>query len=300
MNDLFEGLKRAKTRTVLSALVVVLMSTIVCISGFMISGIGVNNIKNIPESSEYQQDDSSENSDATSVSLNVNSIMNTTQDSNTYTQKINKDSMPKNNRIIFIAAAGAALLIGTVLLIAINCRNSKKRISEFDAMMANGISIKHIKSQLIFEVTAVALVFSLIGCCIGIAAAKTVSNKIMMQQIGNGIQDFSDENMPDFDKNSDFGNGEIPNGEVPDFNNGEIPEMPDGEKPDFNNSQEKDNKSYNNDFSQMPNKDINNKKPGDLSDMGYISAAISGILSIVLFSAASACGVVLPIRKKES
>ncbi|MGN0532375.1 MAG: ABC transporter permease [Eubacterium sp.] len=300
MNDFFEGLKRAKTRTILSALVVVLMSIVVCISGFMFNGIGIYNMKNTPESSGYRQNNSTENSEVLSVSSNVNSIISTTEDSTASTQRISRDSKQNNNRFFMIIIAFAALLLGSALLIIINSENSKKRKPEFDEMMSNGISIKQIKKQLIFEVTAVALIFGIIGCSIGIAAARPVSNIIMTPQIGNDIQDFSDENMPDFDKNSDFGNGEMPNGESPDVNSGATLETPDGKNSDFSNSQEKDNKSYNNDFSQMPNKDINNKRPGNSSNMGYISATISGVLSIVLFSAASACGVVLPIKKKEA
>ena len=301
MKDLFEGLKRAKARTILSAVIIMLMSALICFSAFMMSPVRMGGGRQNFEKPDSQTVETT--------------AENTSTENETENQEFDKSKIPeRGNSTVFIIIIAASAVAGCALLVLINIKSSSKRKDEFASMMNNGVAVKSIKKQLALEAIAVAVVFGIIGSAVGIVVGGPVSNKVTASRFGDfqNMTDFDGEK-PDFsegfDKDSlpeDFDKDNLPEGfsaggfpggfdmsDLPeDFDpsnmpQGERPQMPNGGSFSRGNSEESETKTD------------NAKDFGGNSKTGYITSAVSGVIATVLFTASSAIGVTVPVKKKE-
>lgn len=284
MKNLFGGMKRAKARTILSVLIVLIMTISIGVCTYisctsMMHGRGAN----APDTQMTQHFDS-EQSDLTGEATEE-------YDNNSEENEItadNKPKMPENRgrgqNSIWLVSAAVILVIGIALLFAVNFASTKKRGNEFYQIISNGVPLKAIRKQLFLEAFIVVFIIGLIGGGIATAIAQPVSNAVMtnnMPQNSDNMQMPSD--MPEgFEGGKDFGGFKSEN--MPqDFDSENMPQ-----KSQNGGNQDDNDKS-------MPQGDFKNGEKNNKN--GYLISAAATVIASLLAAIISGVACYLPVGK---
>jgi ABC-type antimicrobial peptide transport system permease subunit len=266
MSSIINGLKRAKLRTLLNSLIIILVAVAVCVTVYTPAiGNGKELKGEMPSFSQSEQTTESGNTDGqltettqaetTTVAESSESTTESADDKSSSTTDEKSDNgehqdfgqggdfrgrngFDKSNVIalIVIAVAGAGLLI------LVNMVSTKRRKSEILLIESNGVNKKIIKKQFFTEVFVSLLVAGIIGTAVGAVVAKPVSGLLYSNgkaEFSQAIDNSNDSDSTDSDSSSseqkEIPTGEMPTGQGQDGKapSGEMPtgEMPSGEKP---------------------------------------------------------------------
>lgn len=265
MKAIFDGMKNAKVRTALSAILAFLAAAAICVMLFSMNtqgGRGENAFgTDIPQSSESADgaEDESETSDAGAavIGLAVSEDSTDSQDAeaaadesadgeagtDSFTPGVTgrgdfDSEMQKGGGTGVIIAAAATAAAALILLFVIHFVSTNKKKNMFLQLCRNGAPVKAIRKQLFAEAFVVVFVFGILGTALGAAVSSPLSSAIMQSRTADLVSE-DGENSTDSTDSEDSGFGRGFGGEMPDgagdFEDGEMPkagDFEDGEMPD--------------------------------------------------------------------
>ncbi len=297
MKVIIEGLKRAKARTILSALVVLITTISICVVMSMPIGMSNGNaeIPQIDDTQINQQSEeqaSAEDNDEAAVDDNAESDSDDAQQTDNGPQMMPNENGSDNmngmrngkgngsNSTAYIIAAAIGA-VGVILLIIINVSSTKKRKAEFSGMQENNVPLKAIKKQLFVEAFVVVLIVGIIGAGVGTAISQPISQAMMSA---------SQAQMQQFDDSESGGR--------------KMPEMPSGEAPsddemstDMQDVQSENSDNENEKFDRTDSFDKDDR--GNNKSNSLINLAV-GAASAILMAIVSGLCCALPVKKAET
>ncbi len=323
MKSFFDGIKRAKVRSILSALIALVAAAAICITlGISVkSGGGSAGGRMDKSDSSFSQFDrqGEESSDVSEMLYQTAVSDESTDDEGTTDGDADgaQGSLPNGqgnmrggdmstgaSYITYIIAAAIGV-VALILLIIVNVVSTKKRKNEFQMMKASGIPVKAIKKQLFIEAFVVVLILGAIGVGVGAAVSQPVSNFIASQT--SSQEDFSSDESGDIDR-------EMPD----DFDSENMPEMSDDAELTDDSGATDDNMQVPDGDMQMPDDsempDFDSGSQGGDFDGGENSGsqgvmtnqsqsiwlnAVIGLVSVLIMAAAAGLACALPVGRKK-
>ncbi len=184
MKTLLKGLARAKGRTIINALIILLATVAVGVVLAAPIGIGdKQDFANNNQTSNIQKSSSTENSSSESSETAI--TQNSNSDNESSSQQIMMGQKPNGgnfNTTKAIILAGIAI-VGAGLLILVNLVSTNRRKEEIEQIHANGISMSDIKKQFFKEALLTVLVVGIIGSAVATFVSKPIANTVF----SNGI-----------------------------------------------------------------------------------------------------------------
>ena len=216
MKTLFQGLIRAKFRTVLNALIILLVT------------ISVGIVLAMPFNFDDKKDFRDAKTSTTQSTQSENSKSEQTESSDSKNENIPQKPMqnPQNNGFStakIIVLSGIAI-VGALLLVLVNFISTNCRKEEIAKIHANGISMGDIKKQFFKEALLTVLFVGIIGSAAATFVSRPIANAVFKNEPNfSQSDDFNDEDLtppafdgandnknsgnftpPTFDKKSDF------------------------------------------------------------------------------------------------
>lgn len=302
MKIIIEGVKRAKSRSILSALVALIAVIAICISMNVPVGMLKGDMRNLPANNDFSESrqteettdkDTDESSNKTSAQVQQLSLQN--EDADNQVPDMKNGKMRSNPNLSYIALVSICAA-GVVLLVIINVLSTKKRRYEFEQMQNRNIPCKAIKKQLFIEAFAVVLAAGIIGSGIGAAISQPVSKAIMSNVSFQSRQS---------DENADL-NENMPEN----FDMENPPEKTDSEKATADASSDKnqgnedaaeDNQTQDSDSGsnvRLPDESKSfNKGNRDNQSSGILMILCVSIISVLLMAIAAGVSCALPVKQ---
>lgn len=279
MKAIIEGMKRAKVRSLLSAVVVIVCILAVAFSLYRPGGFrGEQRNLNLADINNGTYEQKNRPEDATSED---SGIKDDTDRQETVPFNVNKDNIRrdiKRGAYMSYIIAAAIIVTGILLLIFINAISTKKRKEEFKEMQANGIVITAIRKQLFIESFVIVFAAGFITAGISAAVIRPAMPVIM-----------SGDNRPEI-PDTEAGNSF---GKAPDGNIADDSIMDNKPNNDISISDDDTRGRFKNDESYVERGDRSNRAPG------RIPGIIVSIIGVLLMSMAAGISCAMPVKKEE-
>ncbi len=295
MKSLFDGIKKAKIRTTLNAVLAFIITASICVMAFSFSSDMQRNMNTFsPEFSSGTFDESTEDSndlENTSVDEETTSEEDSTNQSGEFIGpgRDMQNNMRRGGNITFVILF-VVIIVSLAVFFAINFVSTKKKNVMFSDMLERGVSLSAIRKELFKEAFVVILVFGILGSILGAVVARPISNTMSNDKGIELIDDFDEsERIP---ANGDF------DGEMPSAPNSDSDSESESALPGFNNDDRGDmpNRGGRGDF----NGNVQQTPSNQVDAVQYIMLFALGILYALVAAAIGGVSCFLPVNKKKT